>query len=630
MKKKITFNKSIYLFVISFYIIYNLNAQNISVKSSITTTEEYYLRLQNKLAKGWNTWDYGSLLSYVLLPEGLKLQINFRRADISFPRDPKFFLSEFNINKDGFVKPVAHTFDGSYTELTIGNWCGNTIRVQSAAKDKDVVILINQVNVETKTPYRIELETGVMWNRKGNIERKGDVIAADFGENEYNIRSTASPVHVYHSYGTPYIAVDGGQAIGFYTGEKKSLAQLTAIVEMAKNDYENNAKKYGELAEGFKVIQSVLGWNTLYDAGKNRVITPVTRGWSKSWQGYVLFTWDTYLTAYLFSLENKDLAYSNAIAISKTNRLGFFGQWQMPENRFQDDLSNPPVGSMLCWKIYDKYKEKWFLEAVYNELFIWNRWWLENRMNKGLLTWGGEKHQFAAWESGLDNSPMWEGVKMIQVGKNKLFNIADVGLNSLYIADCYFLAKIAEELGKKDDEKALLESHKFFSKKINELWNEEKGIYLNKYTDSTAFSSRLSPTLFYPMYAGVSSPEQAKRMLDEHIYNPKEFYGEYMLPSCPYNDISYDNNYWRGSVWAPMNLLVYFGLQNYNKAAAFEISQKSYQYFMSAWKANNYVLENTNSRTGPLKKEDQVDCDPYYTWGALNGIMEFIEKGYHK
>jgi hypothetical protein len=43
---------------------------------------------------------------------------------------------------------------------------------------------------------------------------------------------------------------------------------------------------------------------------------------------------------------------------------------------------------MIVLEIYKKYKEKWFLNEVYDELLTWNRWWANNRTVKGYLAWG--------------------------------------------------------------------------------------------------------------------------------------------------------------------------------------------------------------------------------------------------
>jgi hypothetical protein len=57
-----------------------------------------------------------------------------------------------------------------------------------------------------------------------------------------------------------------------------------------------------------------MAWNTIYDPTANRVITPVSRYWNTFFGGnYVLFCWDTYFGAYVAALDNKNLAYANAL-----------------------------------------------------------------------------------------------------------------------------------------------------------------------------------------------------------------------------------------------------------------------------------------------------------------------------
>ena len=589
-----------------------------------------YQKLQEKICTGWNTWSNGSMLSHVLLPEGLAMKINLRQSFIGKPGDPKFFLHDFIPDSSRLVRPIAHTFDGSYTELLIDNWKGNTIRVQSAAKGNEIMILVTPVVSSPNIHYSVELEAGIMWNREGTVRCIDNTITATFKDAKYIIRSTAKNTATYHPYTSPYLTFKGDSAIGFYTGKVKSLDEIKATIEHAKQDYYSYSQKYGDLAEGFRCMQSILGWNTIYDAEKNRAITPVTRSWNEAWQGYVLFEWDTYFASLLFSLDNKNLAYSNAIAMTKgLNKDGYVGQWQMP-GQVATGISQPPIGSMVCWMIYEKYGDKWFLEEVYNELLSWNRWWIKNRANSDFLTWGCEKGNvplMAALESGLDNAPMYEDVKMVEIGNNSLYNIADVGLNSIYVADCKYLAKIAGLLGKTTDETELLSRAETYNNLTQKLWDAKTGIYLNKFLDKPGFSQRLSPTLFYPMLAGIPSKEQADRMIKDHFFNPNEFYGKYMLPSCAFNDKSYNNDYWRGAIWGPMNLLVYLGLRDYDPKAATELADKSYHLFIDAWEKHGAVFENINSEKGVENRRDQLNSDPYYHWGALMGIMKFMEEG---
>jgi putative isomerase len=593
--------------------------------------DDAYRRLNEQLAKGWNTWSYNSMLSHTLLPSGLTLKVNLRNAYIGTPGDPNYCLEQAVVDKSGLIRPIAHSFDGSYTELYVDNWLGNRIRVQSATSGADVFILVTP-EIASPTRFFIELETGFLWNQPGHTARQGDHIVAQSGKKRWQIRSTRPSEPIRQPYLSAFQVFKGDTAIGFYTGTPRSLATVKQIIEQAKKNHHDYAQKFGEHAEAFKGIQSVLGWNTLYDVEKKRVITPVTRGWNEAWQGYVLFEWDTYFAALLFGLDHKNLAYANALAVTKgLNRFGAVPFTQMP--RGVADQSQPPVGSVVCWKLYEKYRDKWFLEAVYQELLSWNRWWMRSRNNQGFLTWGANWHSAtpanAALESGLDNAPMYEDVQMQIVGDNALFNLADVGLNSLYVADCQYLGKIATALGHSADVEELKRRADEYRDKVNQLWSAEHGLFLNRFLDRSENSLRLSPTLFYPWLAGIPSEAQSKRMLAEHYFNPQEFYGPQILPSCALNDKSYNNNYWRGSVWGPMNLLVYLGLKQYDSAAAAELAQRSYKLYLDAWEQHHFVFENTNSQTGARDSRDQLNCDPYYHWGALMGLMQFMEDGHY-
>ncbi len=108
---------------------------------------------------------------------------------------------------------------------------------------------------------------------------------------------------------------------------------------------------------------------------------------------------------------------------------------------------------------------------------------------------------------------------------------------------------------------------------------------------------RLSPTNFYPMLAHAATPDQAKEMIEKHLLNSKEFWGEWVIPSITRNDPAFhDQDYWRGRIWGPMNYLVYLGLANYDDAKTRqEFAQKSYKLFLKEWTEKGHVHENYNA-----------------------------------
>ncbi|HVT83943.1 MAG TPA: trehalase family glycosidase, partial [Chitinophagaceae bacterium] len=428
------------------------------------------------------------------------------------------------------------------------------------------------------------------------------------------------------------------------TDKSKSAGDIERIINDARRKFITKKSRFKETSEEYNAMQTVLAWNTIYDPINNRVITPVSRNWAAPDGGWVLFDWDTYFAAYMLSLDDKDLAYANAIAITKEiTKKGFIPNNSQPGHK-SEDRTEPQVGGIAVWAIYNRYREKWFLKQVFNELLSWNRWRSANRDIDGYLVYGTDPYDYgtnksrsatesgkmkaAKWESGMDNSPMWDDA-VFDTSTHRMM-LADVGLMSLYIADCKGLSKIARVLGKTAIEQELIERAKKYSKKLETLWNEKFGLYLNKDLVTGKFSYRLSPTLFYPLLAKVPTQKQAERMIKEHFYNPREFWGTYIIPSISRNDTAFkDNHYWRGRIWAPLNFLVYLGIRNYElPQARKDMVEKSKNLLLKSWTGGKRVYENYSADTGRGDDDAEKWSDPFYHWGALLGFIDIIEKGY--
>ncbi len=598
-----------------------------------------YEEMKDSLLNGWNTWNTNSFLSHVLMPEAfavnlcLKSTVGWKAQYLNTT-----FLAEWKPER---IKPGLHADDGSYTSLEI-SYMGVKLQVESAHDDEDVVILVTPLEI-TNTHMHLIIESGILWNRQGCLTKEKDFLKAELPTRVIKV-ATTSPLITDNLIVTngPYLAtkIDSNK-IGIYSGSKRSVSEIESIITKARAEEESKSARYGELAECYRAMQTVLAWNVIYEPEHDRAVSPVSRAWNYNWGGYVLFDWDTYFAAYMYSLYNKELAYANAIEITKSiTSGGFIPNVAGPYGWKSEDRSQPPVGSIVVREIYRKYQEKWFLKEVYNELLSWNRWWVNNRLNGGYLCWGSNMTEFsdpktlrdqhtmkaAKWESGLDNSPMYDNVPFNE--EQAVMELADVGLMSFYVADCKALADIAGVLGKEDDARELNKRAEDFSKKLQSLWSEDEGIFLNKRTDTNTFSYRLSPTNFYPMLAGVATQHQVNRMIKAHYFNQDEFHGEYVLPSIARNDPAFkDNNYWRGRIWAPMNLLVYLGMTNYETSEARkDLVKKSRNLLMKSWLDGNRVFENYNAVTG--EGDDVKSADWFYHWGALLGFISFIEQGY--
>jgi putative isomerase len=625
----------ILIVLLSFFIGLTSSAQN-KVADDYTGTE--YLQLKSELCRGWNTWNTNSVLSHVLLPEAIS--IDFYLKDKSTGKILREALMGRRGKEAESILPLAHTNDGSYTELEI-KWNGIELKIQSSAVGKNICFLFTPLSENVNGEILVSPHE-IWWDRDGK---------ADIGDGQLTFELPSGKIVLYVKSKTEIkedtlfksLVFPAKSEIVLSTEADLTVSDVKKKISSAKANHEENKNKYGEDKELYHAMQNALAWNIIYEPDEQRELTTVSRLWNTYRGGYVIFCWDNYFAAYMHSLDNKHLAYSNAIEM--TNAItpsGFVPNLSASKGIKTSDRSQPPVGSFVVREIYRKYKEKWFLHEVFQKLLTWNRWWAENRDTDGFLCWGSspfepylrnlDKHantRFgAALESGLDNSPMYDDIPFDTIS-NQL-KLADVGLMSLYVMDCEALADIAGEIGKDEIKKELLERADKYRKNLNKLWDEKTGIYLNKRLDTNEFSYKLSPTNFYPLLANAPTQKQAARMINEHFYNPAEFWGEYMLPSIAFNDSGYDgSDYWRGRVWGPMNFLVYLGFGNCQlENARKDLVTKSKELFLKQWLENGYICENYNSQTGEC--DDVSRCELFYHWGGLLGFISLIEEGFVK
>ncbi|HZZ58172.1 MAG TPA: trehalase family glycosidase [Opitutaceae bacterium] len=335
---------------------------------------------------------------------------------------------------------------------------------------------------------------------------------------------------------------------------------------------------------------SALGWDTIYDAAHRRVITPVRPA------GFV----------------------------------PNYASGRLPRSL---DRSEPPVGSLVVERLYRRFHDRWFVAEAFPGLLAWNRWWAGHRAVDGYLVWGSDPSdpdydrrdgavntlQGAKYESGLDNSPLYDAAAFDPRTHHML--LADVGLMSLYVADCDALADLADVLGRQAEAAELRRRSAAFSAKLATLWDDRRGLYLNRDLRTGLASERIAPTNFYPLLTGVPTPAQARRMIGEHLFNPAEFWGQWVLPATPRNDPAFrDQWYWRGRIWGPMNLLVYWGLERHGTPEERRaLARKSEALLLQGWLRRGQIHENYNCVTGD--GDDVSSSDPFYSWGALLGVL---------
>ncbi len=617
---------------------------------------QQYEEVQKRLAHGWNTWDVHSVATQVLLPEGLAIHVGMKHNTGEFG---DAFLGDALIGSFGsnaaVVTPGPHAWDGSYTQADFA-WKGHMWRVESAHDGEDLVMLVTPLKSSdtSRLPPTVVFSVGFLWNLGAGMVTAGGktpilttgvsgAIEVDCTCGENPPPWANIPVDV------PYLAADLTGPVGVSAQtidvanqtpvKPHTLEQIQIVITRQKRAYEASIAAAGNNAPLLDAIETTLGWDTIYEPEKGRVISPVSRVWSVNWGGYVLFDWDTFFAATMASIGDKDLAYANALeTLREETPQGFVPNYARAGNWKSTDRSEPPVGAITVLGLYEKFHDRWFIQDGFEPLLKWNRWWNEHRQMQGFIVLGSDLEnqptnpddtargtwQGAVYESGLDNSPMYDGTFYNK--ETHLLEYADVGMTSLYIADCDALAEIADALNKTAESKELRDRAERYRTKLATLWDDKAGIFLNKDLHTGQSNTRLSPTNFYPLLAKAATPEQARTMIEKHLLNPDEFRGQWVIPSIARNDPAFkDQNYWRGRIWGPMNYLVYLGLLNYDEASTRkEFAQKSYELFLREWREKGHVHENYNAITAT--GDDVTSSDRFYHWGALLGYVEYLEQ----
>lgn len=583
-------------------------------------------KLHNSLWRGWNTWDVRSVSTHVFLPDNAAIRF------AAFDAPSRSHMNNFGWPEAERFGP--HAVNGSYTCIDLRH-AGHRFQIETAAQGEKFVAIVTPISKES---FYLHVEALLLWGAQGTITAASRKIDINTARGRKHAITTSLP----HSAPpgdpsvAPHIAFPMSGPAVICCNSRMNLAQARRFIADRREEYfrTESLTTEGDVGEGLRALQATVAWNTICDPATNRVMTPVSRMWARNSGGYVMFEWDTFFLGILASSYHKELAYANVLAmLGEMVPEGHVPNFASP-NVVSRDRSEPPVGAYCVLKLWRQHRDEWFVRECFDRLVRWNRFWFAARDhdNTGLLEWGSDPYkperpepewlaknvggrQGAMWESGLDNSPMWDDAKFNE--EHHCLEMKDVGLNSLVALDCECLAELAAVLDEKKIEREMRTSGAKLKEKIETLWDSRSKMYLNRHWDGK-FSRKLSPCHFYPLLAGIPDAERAAEMVEKTLLNTKLFWGKYVIPSISRNDRAYkDQQYWRGRIWGPMNFLVFEALRRYDGLAdtADQLARKSLALLLKEWRENGHVHENYNAETG--EGCDVKSSDPNYHWGAL-------------
>jgi hypothetical protein len=587
---------------------------------------------------GWNTWDFRGFNRLVYLHMGrTKITLVYGIWDETIPappgvRKPGKVRDSFRWTDVTRIGPHAPLGLPAVLEFKVGD---TPYRAEAWDHDGTLELTVTPL---AETRQRIVFKFAVPFDTPVTVKSPTSGV---FAGCPVDFDGAAWPRDYFLSINEPFAIGQPGQAA--------SVRVKAASVAAAPGTSEAYAREClsgeGALAEGPQAMIQAVAWNTLWDAKSSLVSSPVSRDWCYDWGGPAVFCWDTYLLGALVTQESPALARLNFEAVNAAiDKIGLVPNYYCAHGAASLDRSMPPIGAYLIWKTQIANPDRGWLTKIYKQLKIWHRIWMKTRdgNGNGLLEWGSNREpyyeypqlctdivdirhsaQAAKWESGLDNSPMYDDVPFNE--QTGTLELDDVGLSSYYAMDCEALAAIAECLGRSNDDAAYRKQYETIRQRINELlWDEEHGIYCNRHWDGR-LSQRWAPTSFFPLIAGVAPRERAERMIREHLLNESEFWGQYVIPSIARNDPAYpDNDYWRGRIWGPFNFLVAEGLRRYRfDDEAAELAHKGLSIFLRNWREDGGVYENYNADTG--RGADVWNAARLYHWGGLLVLIAIEE-----
>ena len=412
-------------------------------------------------------------------------------------------------------------------------------------------------------------------------------------------------------------------------------------------------------SEQYNLVQTSLAWLSLYTPFEG-IVTVVSRrpGWNFGW-GYTLFEWDSFVAVHMMasfvdSEAARQLALATYMQIVKAKVMTPSGLTFTPNYVSGTVASRDRTEPPLAAKVLDEIARMWSgtsVEAehdaammaalVFDDLVSEVEWFrLRRRFGPAQLIGLGsdpnpptagdisvDNMQAARYESGLDNSPMYDDDALYDATSHHM-ELYDVGMTALYLAATLALQSVANLTHVGGQYTKQLEArYQEMAPLTIRLWSAELGIYVNVRVNDSVPQPRLSPTSFFTMMALLPSMQEAERMM-AHLTNTSEFcvsvdcVGQ-PLPSISRSDASFgDQEYWRGRQWGPHTMIVYWSLSadKYSGSALIDAVRRQLVVqasgvYRDEWRNYHHVHENYDGNTA--EGCNVGSSDPLYTWSVL-------------
>jgi hypothetical protein len=288
-------------------------------------------------------------------------------------------------------------------------------------------------------------------------------------------------------------------------------------------------------------------------------------------------------------------------------------------------ITQPPLVAPAAKIVFQKTGDRSFLKRAYPRMVRFHQWLksVRDAANTGLIA------IIHPWESGMDNSPCFDGVKdhflkhhlppgfepppradtkrvppeqrptddyyLFYWGLIRLFRdtgwnqremvrrspclIDDVLFNSIWARANEDLATLAWVLNQRADQERFSAWATQTRRALRrQCWNARDGFFYS--FDRRAKRQIPVRTIggLITLYGDAATPVMAETLI-EHLMDRREFYYHVGVPSTSFETVDFDSDrYWRGSIWINMHWLLSQGLMHYGYFdIAAKIMEKSHK-----------------------------------------------------
>ena len=338
-----------------------------------------------------------------------------------------------------------------------------------------------------------------------------------------------------------------------------------------------------------------------------------------------LYYWDSYFMA----LGLRDPEYHSLVEGMLDNLIYLYKRFSLIPNAsrmYMTSRSQPPILTSYIFHVYDTHGKDthWLKERMATAIDEYHTVWMSkehpawHNVHQELSRYYDVNmlHDLAEAESGWDMTPRFE---------RKCLDYLPVDLNSLLYKYETDFARYEALLGNTKEAHKWLELADQRKDKMNKLmWAKIRGFYFDYNYQKKQLGDVWSLAGFYPMWARIATPEQAKRLVDNLVMFEKK--GGLTTTLRPLVDMSIVfgslNAQWAyPNGWAPLHYIVVEGLRNYGYHAEAERITRKWLKTNFDWFAKSGEFIEKYNVVNPLKPPVQGVYPSQSGFGWTNSIV---------